>query len=274
MKLNHLPIIIKKPILFISFFSSLCAVFSQEKFVLESAIPINTDFIEVDNLGNIYAVKGDQLQKISTQWKQVNTYSNKILGNISSVDVSNPMKIVVFYRNLSQVVFLDNTLSAQGEAVALETLGLELGTIVCSSVNNGIWVYDQRNFRLVRLDQNLKQMAETGNIIQQAGGELQPVFLIEKNNKVYLSDPERGILVFDIFGTYVKTIPIKNIYRLQAVEDLLFFTTDEKFFRFSLKTLEQNEIVLPETAVRQVLIESNKIYLLTHAALKVYEGKL
>lgn len=254
-----------------SFFSLLFSTSpAQHNFVLEKTIPLSADFFSVDNLGNVYTVKGDQMQKYSTQWKQVNTYSSKLLGNLTSVDVSNPMKVVVFYKNLSQVVFLDNTLSQEGEPVALESLGFGLATLICSSVNNGIWIYDQRNFQLVRLDQNLKAIAETGNIAQQTGGELQPDFLIEKNNWVYLNDTARGILVFDIFGTYSKTIPLKNIHSFQIAEDILFFETGKKFYSFSLKTMEQKEIPLPETEFRQVITDGKKIYMLLAMELRIY----
>lgn len=255
-----------------------------QNFILEKTIPVQADFFTVDNLGNIYTVKNDQLKKFSSQWQQVNLYSSKLLGKISALDVSNPMKLVLFYKNLSQVVFLDNTLSEQGTAVALESLGLELATLVCSSVNNGIWVYDQRNFQLVRLDQNLKIITQTGNIIQQIGGELNPNFILEKNNWVYLNDTARGILVFDIFGTYSKTIPLKNRQSFQIIDENIFFEHspslmergaggEVKFLSFNLKTLEQKEIPLPETQFKQVLTDGKKLFILTENELKVYSEK-
>lgn len=246
---------------------------SQQNLLPEKTISMQADFFSADHLGNIYSVKGGQLEKFSSDGKPENSYSSKILGNITAMDVSNPMKIVLFYKNLSQVVFLDNTLSRQGDPVALENTGLEQAILVCSSVNNGIWVYDQRNFQLVRMDQNLKMVAETGNITQQTGGELNPDFLIEKNNRLYLNDTSRGILVFDVFGTYSKTIPLKNAGNIHVVEDFLFFIREGKFFSFSLKMLEQKEIVLPETECRQVLAEGGKIYILKENELKVYSGK-
>ncbi len=246
---------------------------AQQNFFLERTISVQADFSTIDNLGSIYTVKNDQLKKFSAQWQQVNLYSSKLLGKISTVDVNNPLKIVLFYKNLSQVLFLDNTLSAEGNAVALETLGLELATLVCSSVNNGIWVYDQRNFQLVRLDQNLKIITQTGNIIQQTGGELNPNFLVEKNNWVYLNDTTRGILVFDIFGTYSKTIPLKNLQSFQIIDENIFFEQEEKFFSLNMKTLEQKEIPLPEQQYKQMLTDGKKLFFLTENELKVYSGK-
>ncbi len=256
--------------LFLSFFFFLpCSVFSQT-FILEKSIPLQADFFTVDHLGNIYTIKSDQLLKFNSDYKQVNTYSSKLLGNITAIDVNNPMKIILFYKNLSQVVFLDNTLSQQGDPVALEGLGLEQATLVCSSINNGLWVYDHRNFQLVRLDQNLKTIAETGNIIQQTGGELQPDFLLERNNWVYLNDTARGILVFDIFGTYSKTIPLKNIDRFNIIEDVVFFDQDNKLYNFSTKTMEQKEIPLPETECKQVMTDGKKIFTLGENEMRVY----
>ncbi len=246
---------------------------AQENFILEKNISVRADFFSVDNLGNIYAVLGSQIQKYNPDGEPVFSYSDKIRGSITSIDVSNPMKILLFYKNNLQVVFLDNTLSQQGEPVELDKMGLQQASLVCSSINNGLWVYNQGNFQLVRLDKDLKIIAETGNILQQAGGELNPDKIIEKNNSIFLNDTTRGILVFDIFGTFQKTIPIKGCENIQASEDFLFFESRKKLFSFSLKTREQNELNLPLNGFQQVFTEGKNLFILTKNELKIYSVK-
>jgi hypothetical protein len=58
---------------------------------------------------------------------------NKNLGDISFVDASNMLRILVFYKDFLQVVFLDNTLSANGETVSFDKIGFQQAQLVCSS---------------------------------------------------------------------------------------------------------------------------------------------
>ncbi|PCJ89504.1 MAG: hypothetical protein COA57_01885 [Flavobacteriales bacterium] len=245
-------------------------IYCQTTFKLENSFSVKADFFTTDNLARIYAVNGDELRQYSPVGKQMNVYSSKTLGEISFVDASNPLKIMLFYQSLSQVVFLDNTLSQQGDPVSLEEIGLEQVTLVCSSVNNGIWVYNQQQFQLARLDENLRSIAETGNIIQLIGDYVNPSFLLERKNWVYLNDPEKGILVFDIFGTYSKTIPVKNLSSFQVVENYLYYRDKTKLYKYDFKTLEISEVPLPSSEIGYLRVSKNKLLLLAENSLQVY----
>lgn len=250
-------------------------VSAQSNYILQKSIPIHADFFTADQLGNIYIVKGNELYKYSTQWEQVNFYSNKVLGDITSVDAFNPLQIVVFYKNNSQVVFLDNTLSVHTTA-SLENINLELAALVCASFNNSLWIYDQRSFQLVRLNKELKVIERSANISQILSGPVGPINptqLTERNNRVYLCDSTKGILVFDIFGTYIKTLPFKGIQSLFATDSFLFYFAGGKAFSYSLQTSEQQELKLPEPAFISILPGEKKWYVLTDELLKIYDVK-
>jgi hypothetical protein len=88
-------------------------------------IKVKSAFFTTDNIGNIYTVNGDQISKFSPNGDLLKIYSNKKLGKISSVDASNPLRIVVYYKDFARVVLLDSQLSENGEGISLETLNLE-----------------------------------------------------------------------------------------------------------------------------------------------------
>src|SRR5688572_3667151 len=91
----------------------------------------NFDFFEADNFGNIYTVKNEELCKYLPNGKRHARYSNLRYGNITSLDVSNPLKILLYYRDFQQIIFLDNQLSVNSNPVSLELLGLEQAHLVC-----------------------------------------------------------------------------------------------------------------------------------------------
>ncbi|MEO7047207.1 MAG: hypothetical protein ABI091_18025, partial [Ferruginibacter sp.] len=79
------------------------SVFEHKKF-----IPGKYSFMDVDVLDNIYLITVDnQLVKINSNGDSVASFNDvKKYGNPTFIDVSNPLKILVYYQNFSTVVVL------------------------------------------------------------------------------------------------------------------------------------------------------------------------
>lgn len=263
---------LKNTLIAILFLLALVA-FKTSDWTLIKSIPLKASFFTTDNLGNIYAVRKDILEKYDAQGNNIKTYSNKNLGEITFVDASNPLKLVLFYKDFYQILFLDNTLSIQGKPVSLEQYGLEQSTLLCSSYNNGLWIYNQQNFELNRLDNNLQRQQQTGNISQLLGIRINPNYMTEYNNRIYLNDPAIGILVFDAYGTYYNTIHLKGLNNFQLYDDALFYYANNKLKTYHLKTMEEQTFNLPDSLTISVRIERKKMFFLKENSLDIYTIK-
>jgi hypothetical protein len=233
-------------------------------------IEFKADGFTTDILGNVYLSRAEELKKYNQDGTLLNPYSDKSLGRITSVDATNFLKLVVFYRDFSKVVFLDNMLASTGEPIQLQQFQLEQATLAASSHNNGLWVYQQFEFQLIRLGQNLKQTHQTPNLMQLLGHPINPNFLLEINNVVYLNNPETGILLFDVFGTYSKTIPIKGLDSFQILEGKIFYFKNGSLRSYNLKTMEEGEINVPDAHAKNVRIEKSRLYVLNKNGLTIY----
>jgi hypothetical protein len=229
--------------------------------------------VEVDNLGDIYVLANQDVIKYKSSGQLFRSYSNKSLGNISRIDVSNPLKILVFYKDLSRLVFVDNTLSEQKENVYLERFEREFASLACTSNDeNGIWLYDPVAFSLTRYNQKMNIKAEVLNINQLTGKAINPVWMTERGNRLYLVDSQNGIMMFDIFGTYLKTLPIKGLTKLWVDGELLVTLNENKELIISSSTgLEQKSIALPENNFTDMCWNAGKVYVLNKNRLTVYE---
>lgn len=247
--------------------------FAQNKYNLITSITTESDFFTTDNQSNVYAVKADVLIKYDKTGKLLYKYSNKNLGNISFVDASNMLRILVFYKDFLQIVFLDNTLSLDGEPVSLDKIGFQQAQLACSSHNSGIWIYDQQNFELVRLDQNFSRTQQTGNLSALLYMDIQPDFLLEYDNKIYLNNPATGILIFDVYGTYYKTIPVKNALGFQPIGDWVYYLSDKKVKAYNVKTTEEKEFEMPLSEYENFRLEMNILILRTSKAISLYSAQ-
>lgn len=192
-----------------------------------------------DNLGNIYSIHEDELIKYLPNGRFFARYSNLKLGAITHVDVTNPLKLLLYYRDFQQIVFLDNQLSVNSDQVSLEKLGLEQTHLVCAGANNSFWVYNRQNNELLRFDENSQKIAFTGNLKQVLRADLNPDFMMEHNNYLYLNSPETGIYVFDIFGAFSKIITLKGLRSFQVNENLIYYQKDSAFCSYDHKLFEE-----------------------------------
>jgi len=217
------------------------------------------DFFSSDNFGNTYFVKGDEIKKYNSQGELLKIFSAKNLGKITSIDASNPLRVLVFYKDFASVLFVDDLLSQNGDVINLLDLSMEQSDAVCTSFNNGLWFFNRQNANLVRLDENLQTVVNTGNLNRLLGTTLKPTFLLEYNGYIYLNSPEEGIFVFDIYGTYFKTIPIKNLLHFQVKENQVIYFTGTELRSYNLKLLA--EAVLPLSGVTDARVEKENYYL-------------
>jgi hypothetical protein len=249
------------------------SAFSQSKFSPVKTLDVESDFFTSDNQGNVYAVKGNELTKYDNTGKQLYKYSNKNFGNISFVDASNMLRVLVFYKDFLQVVLLDNTLSITGDPINLEKVGFQQTQLVCSSHNNGLWVYDQQNFELIRFDQDLTKTQQSGNLVSVLNIELQPNYLLEHDNKVYLNNPSTGILIFDVYGIYYKTIPVKNAGAFQPIGDWVYYIENDKAKAYNIKTTEEKEFNMPESKFDNFRLELGVLMLRTAKSISLYSAE-
>lgn len=194
-----------------------------------------------DQFGYYYEITDTEIKKYTQQGELYRTYSNNLLGVIANVDVSNPYKIVVYFRDFTKILILDNFLTPTSEVIDLTTLDLDAATLVCRSYNDGTWYYNSLNFELIRKDQELNTTNNSSNLANLLGKNIQPNYLIEYNNKVYLNDTLNGILVFDIYGTYLKTLPIYGVNEFQVKDKFLIYVNkSNEIETYDFFTLEAN----------------------------------
>jgi hypothetical protein len=230
--------------------------------------------IASDELQNLYLVKSDVLEKYDLDGKYLCSYNDNTLGPLTSVDAGDPMKVMVFYRPFEQFVLLDNTLTVTGDPVSLENYGYEQVSLACMSYDKGYWFYNPANLELVHMSvADLSIDKTTGNISQLVNLSIKPNFLLEQNNKVFLNDPENGIFLFDIYGTYYKTVGIKGLNQFQVNGDKIIYLENKVLKTYNIKTFQEDTIPLPDSTVVSVRIEKQRLFVQNSKGVDIYEVK-
>lgn len=229
------------------------------------SIPGQFDTFTTDELGHVYTVHGDVLEIFDAQGRSWLRNSVKTFGTITSIDAFYSLKPMVFSREQGQLAVLDNTLSVQGSVMSLSRGGYPQAVLACMSVQNNFWFYDEREMALMRVDGQLRELANTGRLDQLLGFTPKPVALQEHDSRLYLNDPEQGILVFDLFGTYMRTIGIKGVRSFEVRGEQLFFLDAEGAHVYDMKAFITDPIptALPDgITLRDMRVERGRVYML------------
>ncbi len=228
------------------------------------------DLMYRDNLDNIYLLDDFTIKKFDSNGQLMFTYSDNFLGKINSLSIGEGLKVLVYYKNNAQIVVLDNSLSQLSPPVSLNFYNLGATTLVCSSVQNRYWFYDPLQGAIIRTTNTFTEVFNSGNLDQLLNYAIEPNFMTEWGNTLYLNDPKEGILVFDIFGTYQKTIPLKGLTDFQVTEKGIFFMEGERFLYYDFLSFQYQEIELPESKSKKVLISNKLLFMQFDSSIKVF----
>ncbi|MBK7944459.1 MAG: hypothetical protein IPJ85_03730 [Flavobacteriales bacterium] len=133
------------------------------------------------------------------------------------------------------------------------------------SVQNGFWLYDQRDMALIRLDAQLRQLTNTGRLDQLLGFAPEPIAMEEHDGRLYVNDPKRGILQFDLFGTYMRTIPITGAISFEVRGGAISYLNTFGVGRYELRSfrVERIDSLGPWAAqAKELRVEGGVYYLL------------
>lgn len=227
------------------------------------AIEQSARWMEVDKMKNLYLVLNDHtLLKYSPTGELLYRFNENTLGEITYVDISNPFRILVYYKDYTTIVFLDRTLS-ETRRHDLSTFDIPQVQALGTASDNNIWLFDNNTFTLKKISTQNQVIAESTDLNLLLSDDINPNRVIEFDSKVYMNAPNIGILVFDIFGTYIKTITLPDLDYFQLYEGQIFYVENKIFKVYNLFSFQTEEINLPvlEDNLQQVCIAQEHLYI-------------
>jgi hypothetical protein len=215
------------------------------KLQLIKKIDVQSRFIEIDKLQQLYIVTDDHtLQKYSPDGELLKYFNENNIGAISSIDVTNPFQPLVYYGEYQIGVMLDRSLS-EIFRFKLGDLNLYQIDAVGLSSDNLLWLYDPNSFKLKKIDKNLRTVTESLDLTGILEESFLPVKLIESDNKVFLFDPDYGLMIFDLMGNYLKTIKNIDAEFIQIQDnELHYLDSNNKLNAFKISNLQKKQIDL------------------------------
>ncbi len=233
-----------------------------------------TDF-SVDNVGNVYLViNQQQLKKLDSKGDSIAVYNDfKRYGKISSVDVSNPFKILVYYKDALTIVVLDRLLSVKN-IIDLRKAGIQQAIAVRLSYDNYIWIYDEVEARIKKIDESGKTLSQSTDLRNVFEDVAAFETIIDDNKSLYLYDKTRGWFVFDYYGAFIKKYPFINWKDVQVINGTMLGRSDANLYSAKTGDFSYKEQRLPiiKSSLKKIVFSPKKIYVLQPGSLEIYDA--
>lgn len=227
---------------------------------MRAEIPFKMErFIGVDNFNNLYGINEQVFYKISPSKTQ--EFQALQLGEITSADIINPLKITLFYKNTNTVVILDNNLNEIDRINFSQIQNFRNLASATTGKNRSLWIYNIDLQRLELFDyyreRVLAHSQPLGENVLNHKSNFNFCWILSKQN----------IKVYNTYGSLVGTLPnngykkiSENNNRLAAVNEqgeiALFLEEKKQFIPLSIS----------QNAVKDFYLQNDYLY--------IYSGKI
>jgi hypothetical protein len=211
---------------------------SDTSFILTRTYEGDIADAAIDNLDNLYIVSSTgQIKKFNAAGDSVGVYNQvKQFGRLFSIDVSNPLKLLLFYKDFSTVVVLDRFL-ATINTISLRKFSILQPGAIGMSYDDHIWVYDEYDNKLKKIDNQGNKLLETTDFRTVFNQIISPQKIINDNGLVYLADTLSGVFVFDNYGSFKRKVPMINWQSFAVNRNNLISTQNEMITIYNQSTL-------------------------------------
>jgi hypothetical protein len=192
---------------------------STLKVLLVDSISAEIQDFTTDNLGNIYLLTtSGQVKKLDAKGDSVAVYNDvRRFGKMSTIDATNPLKILIYHKDFSTVIVLDRLLNVRN-TIDLRKLNIFQVRAITTSYDNSIWLYDELESKLKKIDDNGRVLLESTDFRQVFDSVPTPLAIYDRDGQLYLYDSTKGLFVFDYYGGKKNNLQIPHLSDLQIVD--------------------------------------------------------
>ena len=228
---------------------------------------------DVGSSGELYIIDTQgQLKKFNEKGDSVGVFNQVTrYGKLGYVVARNPWKTLLFYDNFSTIVMLDKYMKVLG-SINLRAKNLLGVKAITASYDNQIWLFDERESKLKKIDDTGNTLSETVDFRTLFTEVPTPAKIIDHEGFVYLLDPKKGLYIFDYYGSLQSSLPYTGWKTFAVIGKSVYGFDSASLYKYT-PPLPQTEVyTLPEKLKNPTSLKltQQKIYLLKDQQLNIY----
>lgn len=228
----------------------------------------------IDNLGNMYLINPDnRIKKLNAAGDSITVYNDsRRYGDLYSMDVSNPFKEIIFYKDFLTIVVLDKFLNRLN-IINLRNNNILQAKAVTLSYDNNYWVFDEWSNTLKKIDDNGKLLLESADFRLAFNDGFIPQKIIDADGILYLYDEKVGWKIFDYYGHFKKNLPFPGWANVQAMNAIVYGSVEGKLVRSAIAFPDEKFVStnFSATTFKKLFRAGKYFYILNADGLSIYQ---
>lgn len=246
-----------KNFFFIIFIFSLSISYSQVS--IEKTIKLSVDEIFADDFDNFYTLSSNILTKYNSEGIKIASFSSEIGSEITYIDIRNPQKILVFFRNENEFIILDDKLSKISNKISLNNFDIFGEALIKNATIGGYWIFDIYKKQLFKINPNfkleyIKDIKTNSNIIS----------ISDNSENVFLLKNSGDLMAYNFNSSKQKELPVYKLCKnFKLIEDNIacYSGNLHSIWLQNFKTGEKSKIKLPsKIEITHASIGKNKVF--------------
>jgi hypothetical protein len=230
--------------------------------------------VSMDNLDNLYIISSTgQVRKFNNKGDSAGIYNQvRNFGKLHSMDISNSLKPVLFYKDFSTIVILDRFLS-QRSILDLRKVNILQASAAALSYDNQLWVFDEFDNKLKKVDDQGNLILSTPDFRMIFNENIRPTRIMNDNGLVYLADTAKGVYVFDNYGTFKKKLPVIKWNSIAVKEHYIIYAAANELTIHNSNSFFDTRKPFPSTFQNysQTFLSPGRLILFSKDALHIYK---
>lgn len=213
----------------------------------------NRKIVKIDNFGTIYSFQNNAFYTSGDKGDL--EYSNIQLGNITSANAYNPLKINIFYKDFNTLVILDNRL-AEIKKIDFNMLQpFRMVTHITAANDNRVWVFNDNTQQL-----ELYDYLNDNTILNTFPIEGQLLDLRSNYNYCWVLT-NSYIYTFNYFGSLISREENSGFTELHELNKSLVLKQENTLYLKPKNALETQKIELPKLLIKQFFVLNETLYI-------------
>lgn len=240
---------------------------NQVKAVLKDSTALKAKTIfGVDTFGTLYYATDNNTFNKKAKDTTI-TYANFQLGEITTANTFNPLKINLFYKDFNTVVILDNRL-AEVYKIDFNTLqNYKNVSFVSTGYDNTLWIFNQDLQQLELYDYKTNKLKQKTVPVQSEVLDLKSDY----NNCYMLT--EKYLYIYNYFGSLISKHPNIGYESLAFSKAHLVLKKENNLFLLSKNSDDILPVKHPNLLINQFLVTNETLYLYHDKILRHYQLK-
>lgn len=210
-------------------------------------------FVAIDNFGASYVIQNNILikKKDTKEWQ----YNNVQLGDITSVDILNPLKITVFYKDFNTVIILDNTLNEINRIdfnILPDFKNLAAAT---TATDRNLWIFDT-NTQQLEIFNYVQEKTPIQNV------PISERFITQKSNYNYCRVlTETTLYTYNSYGSLLAQQQVSGVSNFSMTNTEVIYLIEKKLYYSFEKDIYLITLPSDRIAIKQFSLHNDILYI-------------